>query len=182
MRSDDPDAQSHPDPRGPDQADAPESHAGSALPDTQRSRRALLRAAVAGSVAITGAGAAAAAAVAPWRPQIFGPIKTAFAAASPTPTATPHSTPTPLPPPAVTIQGYKFHPAALTVPRGTTVTWTNQDSVSHTSTSDTSGLWDSGQIAGTGGTFIFTFNLAPGTYNYHCSNHPFMPHGSITVT
>jgi plastocyanin len=51
----------------------------------------------------------------------------------------------------------------------------------HTSTSDTSGLWNSGTIAGNGGTFSFTFNLAPGTYNYHCSIHAFMQ-GSITVT
>lgn len=125
MRSDDPDAQSHPDPRGPDQADDPEWQAESAPPDPQRSRRALLRAAVVGSVAMTGAGAAAAAAAAPWRPQIFGPIKAAFAAASPTPA--PGATPTPLPPPAVTIRNLGFHPAALTVPHGTTVTWTNKE-------------------------------------------------------
>jgi plastocyanin len=61
------------------------------------------------------------------------------------------------------------------------VTWTNMDGTVHTSTSDTSGLWNSGIIAGNGGTFSFTFNLAPGTYNYHCSIHSFM-HGSITVT
>jgi plastocyanin len=81
----------------------------------------------------------------------------------------------------VTIKNLAFNPAALSVPHGTTVTWTNKDSIAHTSTSDAGGQWDSGIIAPNGGAFSFTFNFAPGTYTYHCSIHAFM-HGSITVT
>lgn len=71
----------------------------------------------------------------------------------------------------VTIKGFSFQPAALTVPVGTTVTWTNEDSVDHTSTSDT-GVWNSGHL-GTGQSFSFTFKR-PGTFSYHCAIHPDM--------
>lgn len=79
---------------------------------------------------------------------------------------------------AVTIQNFAFMPTPLTVPVGTTVTWTNRDSASHTATSDT-GMWDSGTLS-TGKSFSFTFNQA-GTFAYHCNIHPNM-HGSIVVT
>jgi plastocyanin len=79
------------------------------------------------------------------------------------------------PPPAganaVSIQNYAFSPSTLTVSAGTTITWTNQDSVSHTITSD-SGAFDSGSIA-SGNTNSYTINT-PGTYSYHCSIHPSM--------
>lgn len=71
----------------------------------------------------------------------------------------------------VTIANFAFSPATLTISPGTTVTWINNDSVAHTSTSDT-GVWDSGSLA-TGKSFSFTFNGA-GTFPYHCSIHPFM--------
>lgn len=79
----------------------------------------------------------------------------------------------------VTIQNLAFAPATLTVTAGTTVMWTNQDTVSHTTTSDTGGVWNSG-IMGKGGSFSFTFAKA-GTFAYHCDIHPAM-HGTITVT
>jgi plastocyanin len=76
-----------------------------------------------------------------------------------------------------------FQPAQLQVVAGTTVTWTNQDSVPHTVTAGTrnspSGLFDSGNVD-PGGTFSFTFT-DPGTYDYFCSIHPNMD-GTITVT
>lgn len=77
----------------------------------------------------------------------------------------------------VTIKSFSFQPANLIVPVGTTVTWTNQDSVDHTSTSDTS-AWDSGHL-GTGQSFSFTFKQ-PGTFPYHCMIHPYMK-GTIVV-
>lgn len=91
---------------------------------------------------------------------------------------------------AVTINNFAFAPLSLTVPAGTTVTWTNQDSVGHSVTSDT-GAFDSspsncsptqsgGCIQPSGGTFPFTFS-SPGTYAYHCRVHNFM-HGTIVVT
>lgn len=161
---------------------APTLQTESAPADTPQSRRAFLRAAVVRSAAITGAGAAA---VAPWRPQHFGHFQIALGAMSPTPgpTATPSHKPTATPTPrsaGITIKGLAFSPATLSIPRGTIITWTNEDGFPHTSTSDTPGLWDSGPITGNGGTFRFTVNLAPGTYSYHCSIHPFMK-GSITV-
>jgi plastocyanin len=91
-------------------------------------------------------------------------------------------TPSPTPTPGkgtntVSISGMAFNPASLTVAAGTTVTWTNNDAIAHTVTSDT-GLFDSGSITATGGyggggTFSFTFATA-GTYNYHCNIHPMM--------
>ena len=66
----------------------------------------------------------------------------------------------------VTISNLAFSPLSLTVAVGTTVTWTNKDSVAHTVTSD-SGVFNSGNLAN-GATFSNTFNTA-GTFAYHCS-------------
>jgi plastocyanin len=70
-----------------------------------------------------------------------------------------------------------FMPDDLDITVGTTVTWTNSDSVAHTSTSNGSG-WDSGTIA-PGRGFSFTFQTA-GTFPYHCTIHPGMV-GSVVV-
>lgn len=91
-----------------------------------------------------------------------------------TPTPTPTSSPTTTPTPAqvnVEISGLAFVPSTLTVSVGTTVTWTNKDSVSHTVTSDDN-LFNSGTLA-TNATFEHTFNQK-GTFAYHCSFHTFM--------
>ncbi len=81
---------------------------------------------------------------------------------------------------AVTINGFAFMPATITVPVGTRVVWTNQQpQVSHTVTSDTAGIFDSGAFQ-TGATFAFTFTQA-GTFAYHCNIHPNM-HGTVVVT
>ena len=70
-----------------------------------------------------------------------------------------------------------FTPDDLEIAAGTTVTWTNTDSVSHTSTSNASG-WDSG-IIGPGRQFSFTYQTA-GTFPYHCAIHPGMV-GTVVV-
>jgi plastocyanin len=62
-------------------------------------------------------------------------------------------------------------PSTLTVSVGTTVTWTNKDSVSHTVTSNDN-LFESGTLA-KNATFQHTFNQK-GTFQYHCSFHAFM--------
>ncbi len=81
---------------------------------------------------------------------------------------------------SVTINGFAFMPASITVPVGTRVVWTNQQpQVSHTVTSDTAGIFDSGAFQ-TGATFAFTFNTV-GTFAYHCNIHPNM-HGTVVVT
>ncbi|GEM_PF-4664628 len=79
---------------------------------------------------------------------------------------------------AITIQGFAFSPATITVPVGTKVTWTNKDPATHTVTSDT-GLFDSKNLT-TGGTFSFTFSQA-GSFAYHCNIHPRMT-ATIVVT
>lgn len=77
----------------------------------------------------------------------------------------------------ISIQNFAFQPATLSVPVGTTVTWTNNDTVAHTSTSD-SGVWNSGTLA-PGQSYSYTFTQA-GSFPYHCMIHPFM-HGTIVV-
>ena len=72
---------------------------------------------------------------------------------------------------AVAIVDYGFDAAAIEIPVGTTVTWTNTGGVIHTTTSN-DGLWDSG-ILNTGETFSYTFT-EPGTYAYRCNLHPKM--------
>ena len=56
----------------------------------------------------------------------------------------------------------------LVVPKGTTVIWTNNDSVPHTVTAD-DGSFDSGSLS-TGQTFSHTFDDA-GTFTYFCEIH-----------
>lgn len=77
----------------------------------------------------------------------------------------------------VTIQNFAFRPAALTVSPGTTVTWTNQDTDTHTVTADDK-KFDSKNLA-QGKTFSMQFQTA-GTHKYHCSIHSYMT-GTITV-
>lgn len=77
-----------------------------------------------------------------------------------------------------------FSPANTQVAPGDTVTWTNDDTASHTVTSGnpndatTGTIFDSGLIRA-GGTFEFKFANA-GTYNYYCQVHPWMT-GMVTV-
>ncbi len=72
----------------------------------------------------------------------------------------------------VFIQSFAFNPSTITVPVNTTVTWTNKDAVAHTVTSDTGGLFDSGNL-NTNATYAHKFTSA-GTFNYHCTIHPTM--------
>jgi plastocyanin len=74
--------------------------------------------------------------------------------------------------------GY-FSPSNFTTKVGSTVTWFNGDGSTHTITSKSSNLLDSGNIAA-GDTFHFTFSH-PGTYQYYCTIHPWMT-GTIVVT
>lgn len=77
----------------------------------------------------------------------------------------------------ITMQNLRFIPETVIVPAGTEITWINDDSVTHTVTSDTS-LFDS-SIIRPGGTFSFTFTDI-GTYDYHCTIHSGM-RGTIIV-
>ncbi len=79
---------------------------------------------------------------------------------------------------AVTIKDYIYKPASITVPKGTTVSFTNEDSTPHTATSKESGVFESGSID-TGQTGKVTLEKS-GTFAYYCVFHPFMK-GTITV-
>jgi len=79
---------------------------------------------------------------------------------------------------SVNIQGLAFDPATLTVSVGTTVTWTNEDSVPHTITSDSGSELNSPDM-NNGDTYTHTFNTA-GTYAYHCGIHTYMK-GTVIV-
>ena len=79
---------------------------------------------------------------------------------------------------AVAITDFKFNPATLTVPVGTTVTWTNQDEEPHTIAAKDGSFHSPGMD--THGTYSFTFTT-PGSYDYICSIHPFMT-GTVVVT
>lgn len=78
----------------------------------------------------------------------------------------------------ISILDFSFSEESVEVPVGTTVTWTNDGQVIHTTTSK-DGLWDS-TIMQSGDTFSYTFDTA-GTYDYWCSLHPTML-GTIVVT
>jgi plastocyanin len=80
----------------------------------------------------------------------------------------------------VSISGFAFNPAVITITARTVVTWTNLDGFSHTATSDagSSDPWDSGALA-TNAIFTRTFDV-PGVYGYHCTIHPGMQ-GTVVV-
>ncbi len=79
----------------------------------------------------------------------------------------------------VSISGYSFSPGSFSFPaaNNVTVTWTNNDPVTHTVTSDTMGLFNATVTPGS--TFSMAFPVA-GTYSYHCSIHTYMT-GTFTV-
>ncbi|HME48515.1 MAG TPA: cupredoxin family copper-binding protein [Mycobacterium sp.] len=81
-------------------------------------------------------------------------------------------------PNAVSINNFKFDPATLTVPVGTTVTWTNLDEEPHTVAAKDGSFHSPG--LDTHGSYSFTFTT-PGTFDYICSIHPFMT-GTVVVT
>ena len=79
---------------------------------------------------------------------------------------------------AVHIKNFAFSPATVTVTAGSTVVWTNDDSIQHDITFDGGGIVSS--TLNHNDTFSHTFPSA-GTYHYICSIHPFM-HGTVIVT
>ena len=80
--------------------------------------------------------------------------------------------------------GEFYVPNIVTVSPNASVTWTNQDTSSHTITSGDfttgpSGQFDSG-LVNTGATFTHQFTT-PGTHSYYCTIYPFMS-GMVNVT
>jgi plastocyanin len=81
-----------------------------------------------------------------------------------TPAATTVKTPS-APVSAISIKAGKYRPKNATVKLGSVITWTNNDSVQQSVTSDTPGVFDSGPLA-PGATWQHTFAQA-GTFPYH---------------
>lgn len=79
----------------------------------------------------------------------------------------------------VVISDFAFEPGDLTVPAGSTVTWTNEDSAPHAIQDDSELGEDEGPEMAEGDTFELTYD-EPGTYPYICGIHNYMT-GSITV-
>lgn len=77
---------------------------------------------------------------------------------------------------AIDIMDFAFNPDAITVSKGTTVTWTNKDSAPHTVT----GTAFTSETLSQGQSYSYTFNEA-GTFEYHCNIHPSML-GKVIVT
>ncbi len=98
---------------------------------------------------------------------------------SPAPPAVPTVTPSTTTVPdsaSVTIKNFAFDPSEVTIAKGGTVTWTNDDGTSHTVAFDDG---NASTVLGNGKTFVRTFD-AEGTFSYHCSIHPSMT-GKVIV-
>lgn len=73
---------------------------------------------------------------------------------------------------------FAFRPKSITLSMGTNIKWVNGGNAPHSTTSNT-GLWDSG-VLDPAGTFGRVFRKA-GTFKYHCTVHPTLMRGVITV-
>jgi plastocyanin len=80
----------------------------------------------------------------------------------------------------IDIKNMMFTPSQITVAKGGTVTWTNNDNTTHTVVDDLSNVGGphSGDIA-PGSSYSFTFTKT-GSFQYHCTIHPSM-RGTIVV-
>jgi plastocyanin len=78
----------------------------------------------------------------------------------------------------VSMKGLRFHPAALDVRVGQTVTWRNDEAVDHNVTAKRGAGFHS-RAFGAGGTYKFTPTRA-GTVAYVCTLHPGME-GTLRV-
>jgi alcohol dehydrogenase (cytochrome c) len=78
----------------------------------------------------------------------------------------------------IQIVDYGYNPNRITIPAGTSVTFTNSGNETHTATA-IDGSWDTGPLAN-GATATVEFDT-PGTYTFNCTPHPFMI-GQIVVT
>ena len=72
---------------------------------------------------------------------------------------------------SVNISNFTFNPKSVTIEKGGTITWTNNDSAAHTATGD-DGEFDSGELD-QGKKYTKTFDKT-GTFKYHCEIHPSM--------
>jgi len=69
----------------------------------------------------------------------------------------------------VEISNFQFSPQTITIPKGTTIIWTNKDSAPHNIVSTDI----KSETFRTGETYAYTFP-STGTYEYRCGIHPSM--------
>ncbi len=83
-------------------------------------------------------------------------------------------------PNTVRISNYEYLPEKITVKKGTTVTWKNEDIAKHTVTVE-DGIVEGpkSEFFGKGEEYSYTFNTV-GNYPYYCEPHPYMK-GSVEV-
>jgi plastocyanin len=80
----------------------------------------------------------------------------------------------------IVIQGFMFHPMALTVDPGATITVVNKDTATHTvSSTSMPQAFNSGNVA-PGATMTIHAPDKAGTYSYICDIHQYMQ-GTLTV-
>lgn len=73
----------------------------------------------------------------------------------------------------VDIKLFKYGPAELVVPAGTTVSWRNKDAIEHSVTPDEPDADFGSALFQQDEGYRHHFER-PGTYTYHCSRHPSM--------
>lgn len=82
---------------------------------------------------------------------------------------------------AIIIKDYKFSPSAITVKKGTKITWVNRDTAKHNVAIEGEDLnGPAGPLIRQNQTYTYTFTET-GSYEYHCDPHPYMK-GIVKVT
>lgn len=79
----------------------------------------------------------------------------------------------------ITAKNFAFNPKEITVNRGDTVTWTNEDAGQHQIASKPDGALFKSDLLNQGQSYSFTFNTA-GEFDYLCLIHPSMT-GKVIV-
>lgn len=90
-------------------------------------------------------------------------------------TSSPSTTGTPAPSASIAIKNFAFEPKVVTIVKGGTVTWTNEDSAQHNVVFGA----ETSPTLSTGGTYSKRFDTA-GTFDYNCGIHPTM-RGKVKV-
>ncbi len=120
----------------------------------------------------------------PTPPSTVTPAPVVTPEPAPAPTPAPATIPTPPPVSStagshtISIQNFSFSQSTITIKKGDTVVWTNNDAAPHTVTND-AGSFGSDTL-NTDQSYTYTFDTA-GTFAYHCKFHPSMT-GTVVVT
>jgi len=83
---------------------------------------------------------------------------------------------------AVEMKNTAYSPTKIKIKKGTTVTWTNKDSIEHDVAPDqpSAAFVGSNGLLSKGESYSFTFNTV-GTFTYHCTPHASFMKGTVEV-